>query len=50
VFSVVHAVLIRSLPYADAERIVFVRETFREQCSRLKPGALGDRHKRISSA
>jgi hypothetical protein len=34
VFSVVHAVLIRPLPYADAERIVFVRETFREQCSR----------------
>jgi predicted permease len=29
VFSVVHAVLIRPLPYADSERLVVVRETWR---------------------
>jgi predicted permease len=30
VFSVVNAVLLRPLPYADGERIVLVRETFRQ--------------------
>jgi predicted permease len=30
VFSVVHAVLLRPLPYADGERIVLVRETSRQ--------------------
>ena len=30
VFSVVHAVLLRPLPYADGERIVLVREIFRD--------------------
>jgi putative ABC transport system permease protein len=30
VFSVVHAVLIRPLPYADGDRIVVVHETFRQ--------------------
>jgi putative ABC transport system permease protein len=30
VFSVVNAVLLRPLPYADGERIVLVRETFRD--------------------
>ena len=30
IFSVVHAVLIRDLPYADADRIVQVHETFRQ--------------------
>ena len=30
VFSVVHAVLLRPLPYADGDRIVLVRETFRQ--------------------
>ncbi|HEU4686704.1 MAG TPA: ABC transporter permease, partial [Vicinamibacterales bacterium] len=42
VFSVVHAVLIRPLPYADAERIVFVRETFREQLGNASPGHFHD--------
>ena len=42
VFSVVHAVLIRPLPYADAERIVFVRETFREQVGNASPGHFHD--------
>ena len=30
VFSVVHAVLLRPLPYTDGDRIVLVRETFRQ--------------------
>jgi putative ABC transport system permease protein len=42
VFSVVHAVLIRPLPYDDAERIVFVRETFREQIGNASPGHFHD--------
>src|SRR5262247_4690194 len=31
IFSVVHAVLLRPMPYKDADRLFLVRETFREQ-------------------
>jgi putative ABC transport system permease protein len=42
VFSVAHAVLIRPLPYADADRIVFIQERFREQIGNASAGHFHD--------
>jgi putative ABC transport system permease protein len=42
VFSVVNAVLLRPLPYADGERIVLVRETFRDLIGNASVGHFHD--------
>jgi len=42
VFSVMHAVLIRPLPYSDGDRIVLVRETFRNARGSASAGHFHD--------